>query len=216
MSIKEKWSKRELIRQIDSSLYERYMLADKPEKVTALIPQQKKDELAKHFKDEYILEFLDLGKNYSEKELQNSILENLKSFFLEFGKDFTFVGQEYPIRLGNKEYRVDLLFFHRSLKCLVAVELKVTEFKPEYIGKMQFYLNLLDGKVRNTNENPSIGLILCKSKEHDEVKFALAKTVSPIKVATYTKKLPDKKLILKRLENIKIPESTKDIGSDLT
>lgn len=210
MAIKERWSYRELNRQIDSSLFERFVSVDKPNKVLAMVPKTKELDINKHFKDEYVLEFLDLEKDYTEKELQNAILDNIKSFFLEFGKDFAFLGQEYPIYVGNKEYRIDLLFFHRALKCLVAIELKVSEFKPEYVGKMQFYLNLLDEKVRNKDENLSVGLILCKSKNHEEVRFALAKTLSPIKVAAYIKKLPDKKLILKRLEHFKIKNTKKN------
>ena len=132
MCIKERWSNRELKRQIDSSLYERYMLADKPEKVMKLIPKHKSKDLTKQFKDDYILEFLNLKKEYSEKELENAILDNLRDFFLEFGKNLTFVGSQYAIDIGGRENRIDLLFFHRELKCLVAVELKIGEFKAEY------------------------------------------------------------------------------------
>jgi len=204
MCIKEKWSKRELERQLDSSLFERYMLADKPEKVTALIPKHKSEDLARHFKDDYMLEFLNLKKEYSEKELEQAILNNLRDFFLEFGKSFTFVGSQYNLDIGGRENKVDLLFYHRELRCLVAVELKIGEFKAAYVGQMQKYLAALDEKVRLPDEKESIGLILCKSGNHEEVRFALAKTLSPVKVATYKTKLPDKELILKRLEQFKI------------
>jgi len=206
MCIKERWSKRELDRQLDSSLFERYMLVDRPERVTALIPRHESKDLVRHFKDEYVLEFLNLRKEYSEQELEEAILNNLKDFFLEFGKSFTFVGSEYVLDIGGRENRIDLMFFHRELRCLVAVELKIGEFKAAYVGQMQKYLAALDEKVRLPDEKESVGLILCKSKNHEEVFFALAKTLSPVKVAIYKTKLPDKKLILKRLEQFRIKE----------
>ncbi len=208
MCIKERWSKRELDRQLDSSLFERYVLADKPEKVTALIPKHESKDLAKHFKDEYVLEFLDLRKEYSEQELENAILDNLRDFFLEFGRSFTFVGSQYVIDIGERENKIDLLFYHRELKCLVAVDLKIGEFKAAYVGQMQKYLAALDEKARLPDEKESIGLILCKSRNHEEVRFALAKTLSPVKVATYRTKLPDRELIIKRLEQFKIKNKT--------
>ena len=204
MSIKERWSNRELRRQLDSSLFERYMVADKPEKVTALIPKHETKDLIRHFKDDYVLEFLNLRKEYSEQELENAILNNLRDFFLEFGKSFTFVGSQYIINIGGRENRIDLLFYHRELKCLVAVDLKIGEFRADYVGQMQKYLSALDEKARLPGEKESVGLILCKSKNHEEVRFALARTLSPVKVATYKTKLPDKKLIIKRLEQFKI------------
>ncbi|MEA2067329.1 MAG: PDDEXK nuclease domain-containing protein [Thermotogota bacterium] len=200
MCIKERWSKRELDRQLDSSLFERYIFADKPEKVTALIPKHDSKDLTKHIKDMYVLDFLNLRKEYSEQELEKAILDNLRDFFLEFGKSFTFMGSQYALDIGGRENRIDLLFFHRELKCIVAVDLKIGEFKAVYVGQMQKYLAALDKKIRLPDEKESIGLILCKSKNYEEVRFALAKTLSPIKVATYKTKLPDKKLILKRLE----------------
>ena len=206
MCIKERWSNRELRRQLDSSLFERYMIADKPEKVTALIPKHETKDLIRHFKDDYVLEFLNLRKEYSEQELENAILNNLRDFFLEFGKSFTFVGSQYLINIGGRENRIDLLFYHRELKCLVAVDLKIGEFKADYVGQMQKYLSALDEKARLPDEKESIGLILCKSKDHEEVRFTLARTLSPVKVATYRTKLPDKKLIIKRLEQFKIDD----------
>ena len=127
-----------------------------------------------------------------------------------FGKFFTFVGSQYVIDIGGRENKIDLLFYHRELRCLVAVDLKIGEFKAAYVGQMQKYLAALDEKTRLPDEKESIGLILCKSKNHEEVRFALARTISPIKVATYTTKLPDKKLILKRLERIKLPNKFKN------
>lgn len=206
MCIKERWSSRELERQLDSSLFERYMLADKPKKVTALIPKHETKDLVKHFKDEYVLEFLNLRKEYSEQELEKAILDNLRDFFLEFGRSFTFVASQYMIDIGGRENKIDLLFYHRELRCLVAVDLKIGEFKAAYVGQMQKYLAALDEKVRLADEKESVGLILCKSKNREEVRFALAKTLSPVKVAVYKTKLPNKKLILKRLEQFKIKD----------
>ena len=213
MCIKERWSNRELKRQLDSSLFERYMIADKPEKVTALIPKHGSKDVARHFKDEYVLEFLNLRKEYSEQELEEAILDNLRDFFLEFGKSFTFVGSQYIIDIGGRENKIDLLFYHRELRCLVAVDLKIGEFKAGYVGQMQKYLAALDEKARLIDEKESIGLILCKSKNHEEVRFALAKTLSPVKVATYRTKLPDKELIIRRLEQFKI-KTKKNIGEN--
>ena len=206
MCIKERWSHRELRRQLDSSLFERYMIADKPEKVTALILKHETKDLAKHFKDEYVLEFLNLRREYSEQELEHAILDNLRDFFLEFGKSFTFAGSQYALNIGGRENKIDLLFYHRELNCLVAVELKIGEFKASYVGQMQKYLAALDAKIKLADEKESIGLILCKSKNHEEVRFALAKTLSPVKVATYRTKLPDKELIIKRLEQFNIKD----------
>ena len=209
MCVKERWSYRELRRQIDSSLFGRYMLADKPEKVTALIPKHDSKDLTKHIKDMYVLDFLNLKKEYSEQELEKAILNNLRDFFLEFGKSFTFMGSQYALDIGGRENRIDLLFFHRELKCMVAVDLKISEFKAAYVGQMQKYLAAIDEKIRLPDEKESIGLILCKSQNHEEVRFALAKTLSPIKVATYRIKLPDKKLIIKRLEQFKMKDIKK-------
>jgi len=209
MSIKERWSKRELKRQIDSAYFERFMLSQKPDKLVK-IEQDKLavplEDIHRHLRDEYILEFLDLSETFSEKELRKAILENLRVFFLEFGKNLTFVGEEYPLAVDNETFRIDLLFFHRELKCLVPVELKIGEFKPEYVGKMQFYLGVLDEQIKLPDENPSIGLILCRSKKEGVVRITLSKTYAPIKISAYQTKFPDKKLIEQRLERIKLPE----------
>jgi predicted nuclease of restriction endonuclease-like (RecB) superfamily len=202
--IKEKWSNRELKRQLNTMLFERFVTVDKPEKLLALIPKHKKEDLVGHFKDNYLLEFLGLEKNYSEKKLEQAILDNLRDFFLEFGKLLAFLGSQYVIDVGGVENRIDLLFFHRELNCLVAVDLKIGKFKAAYVGQMQKYLAALDEKVRLPKEMESIGLILCKSKNHEEVKFALAKTTSSVKVATYKTKLPDQKLIIERLSKLKL------------
>lgn len=209
MCLKERWSYREFRRQIDSAYFERFVLSQKPDKLMKIeedklaIPS---DDIHRHLKDEYVLEFLDLSKTFSEKELRKTILDNLRDFFLEFGKNLSFVGEEYPLVVDNEEFRIDLLFFHRELKCLIPVELKIGEFKPEYVGKMQFYLAALDKQIKLSYENPSIGLILCRSKKESIVRLTLSNTHKPMKISVYQTKLPDKKLIQQRLERIKIPE----------
>ncbi len=201
--IAERWSRRELERQINSSLYERFMLSKKTDR---LVPHTKEKNVLVHFRDEYILDFLGLKDEFSEKDLRNAILNNLKQFILEVGKYFTFVGEEYKIIISNEDYKVDLLFFHRLLKCLVAVELKIGKFKPEYLGKMQFYLSALDEKEKTGEENPSVGLILCKSKDEEVVRIAISKALSPIKIATYRTKIIDRKLLKQKLHSLPMPE----------
>ena len=199
LSFKEKYSSRELERQIDSGYYERVMLTKK--KVSPPVTQSKKD-ITTVFKDTYVLDFLNLPELHSEKDLQKSIVANLRDFILEFGKDFTFIGQEYRIQVGNNDYFIDLLFFHRGIRCLVMVELKITDFKPEYLGKMNFYLEALDRDVRKEGENPSVGIILCKSKDDEVVEYALSRHLSPTLVAEYKTKLIPKKILQKKLHEL--------------
>ena len=201
--ISEKWTRRELERQIDSSLYERFMLSRKTDH---LVPKTKNKEQLSQLKDEYILDFLGLKDDFSEKDLRKAIIQNLKQFFLEFGKYFTFVGEEFSINVGKENFRVDLLFYHRLLHCLVAVDLKIGKFKPEYLGKMQFYLSALDEKVKLDQENPSVGLILCKSKDEEVVRIAMSKAISPMKVSTYRTKIIDRKLLQQKLHSLPFPE----------
>ena len=203
-AINERWSRRELERQIDAALFERYMLSKNTDK---MIPHTKDRDIPSHFKDEYALGFLGLKDPFSEKDLRKAIVGNLKEFFLEFGRYFTFVGEEYPIAVGNETYRVDLLFYHRLLKCLVAVELKVGKFKPEYVGKMQFYLAALDKYTRLEEENPSVGLILCKEKTSETVELAMSKSLSPMKISSYETQIIDRELLRNKLHSLPLPES---------
>jgi Uncharacterized conserved protein len=209
MCLQERWSKRELQRQIDSAYFERFVLSREPDTLVKMetgkiaLPTE---DIHRHLKDEYILEFLDLSKTFSEKELRKAILDNLKDFFLEFGKNLSFLGEEYPLVVDNEEFRIDLLFFHRELQCLVPLELKIGNFKPEYVGKMQFYLAALDEQIKLPHEKPSVGLILCRSKKESVVRLTLSKSHKDIKVSVYQTSLPDKKLIQQRLERIKLPE----------
>ena len=197
MSVKEKYSARELERQINSGYYERYMLS---ENTQTLALKQANEETRKVFLDTYVLEFLNVHDTVSEYDLKKSIIKNLKDFILEIGRDFTFMGEEYRVQVGNHDYYIDLLFYHRSLMCLVAFELKIGEFKPEYIGKMNFYLEALDREIRRDNENPSVGVILCASKDDEVVEFALSRSLSPTMVSEYKLKLIDKKLLQKKLK----------------
>ena len=196
LCIKENYSSRELERQIDSAYFERYILST--QRITPAIKEfnQKTDNT---FLDTYVLEFLNLPEKVSESDLQKAIIHNLKNFILEIGKDFTFVGEEYRIQVGNKDFYIDLLFYHRGLSCLVAFELKIGDFSPEYIGKMNFYLEALDRDVKKLNENPSVGIILCASKEDEVVEYALSRSLSPTMVSDYTLKLIDKKLLKEKL-----------------
>lgn len=192
----ERYSKRELERQIDSCLFER-IITSKP-KLSSVV-RELHPEADKIFRDAYSLEILGLHDNHSEKDLQSAIITNLKNFIIEFGRDFTFVGEEYRVQVGNTDFFLDLLFYHRELRCLVAVELKINEFKPEYLGKMNFYLEALDRDVKKPHENPSVGLILCKEKNDEVVEYALSRSLSPLAVADYKTKLPDKKLLQQKL-----------------
>lgn len=196
LCIKENYSKRELERRIDSGLFERATLSRK--KVSAPLTQ-KHPEAPEVFKDVYVLDFLNLPEVHSETGLRRSIVSNLKNFILEFGKDFAFVGQEHRIQVGKNDYFIDLLFFHRGLHCLVMFELKIDDFKPEYLGKLNFYLEALDRDVRKPDENPSVGIILCKSKDDEVVEYALSRNLSPALVAEYKTKLILKKILQKKL-----------------
>ena len=196
ISIKERYSKRELERQIKSGVFERTILANKKLSSTlTLLPQ----ETTNVFKDIYSLEFLGLNSLHSEKNLQTSLLSNLKNFILEIGKDFCFLGQEYKVQVGNKDFSIDLLFYHRELQCLVAFELKIDEFEPSYLGQLEFYLEALDRDVKKEHENPSIGVLLCRKKNDEVVKYALSRSLSPTVISEYETKLIPKELLRKKL-----------------
>lgn len=151
------------------------------------------------FKDVAYLDFLGLPQRHSEKRLQNDILANMKDFILELGKDFLFIGQEYPLQVGGKTFKIDLLFFHRALQCLVAVELKTTEFEPAFMGQLEFYLEALDNDVKRSNENPSIGILLCKETNQEIVRYALNRSLSPTMIAKYERELIPKEVLQKSL-----------------
>jgi len=196
----ERWSKRELEKQIDNCLAQKWAGSDNGNK---LIPHTKEKDPSAHFRDEYNLDFLGLKEPFAEKDLRKAIVHNLRDFFLEFGKHLTFVGEEYPVTIGDTDFKVDLLFFHRVLQALIAVELKVGKFKPEYVGKMQFYLAALDKKLKLEHENPSAGLILCKTKDDEIVEIAMSKSISSMRIATY--EIIDQKLLERKIHSLPLP-----------
>ena len=197
LCLKEKYSKRELERQLDSGYFERYILSTEN-----LEPIYVRDSIKSNFLDTYVLEFLNLPEKFSEHEFKKSIIANIKDFILEIGKDFTFVGEEYRVMVGNSDYYIDLLFYHRGLACLVAFELKIGAFKPEHLGKMNFYLEALDREHKKSNENPSVGIILCACKDDEVVEFALSRSLSPTLISEYKLKLIDKQLLRQKLHEL--------------
>jgi predicted nuclease of restriction endonuclease-like (RecB) superfamily len=199
MSIKEKWSKSELQRQINSSYYERVMLADaKLSPLSRELPQ----DVSNTFKDTYVFELLHLPEEHQEKDLQKAIARNITKFLLEFGRDFAFMGEEYPLQVGNQDFAIDLMFYNRSLNCIVAIELKNERFKPEHLGQLNFYLEALDKDIKKEHENPSIGILLCKGKDDTVVEYALNRSLSPTLVADYKTKLPNKALLQQKWEEV--------------
>ena len=196
LAVKERYSSRQLERQMDSGYYERYMLSK-----NKLLPEPLHSE-QNPFLDQYVVEFLDLPDTFHEDDFRRALVKGMRDFILELGRDFTFVGEEYPIQVGGEDYRIDLLFFHRSLRCLVAIELKVGKFKPEYVSKMDFYLEGLDRQIRKPDENPSVGLLLCASKNDEVVEYAMSRTLSPMMVAQYQLQLPDKDVLRKKLQEL--------------
>ena len=199
MAVRENYSVRELERQMDSGYYERTMITAQklPTPLRELHPS-----LPQIFRDTYVLDFLKLPEAHSEKQLQQAIVANLKQFLLEAGRDMSFIGQEYRLQVGKCDHFVDLLFYHRGLRCLVAFELKIDDFKPEYLGKMQFYLEVLDRQVKKEHENPSVGIILCKTKDEEVVEVAMSRSMSPALVAEYRTKLMDKSILQDKLREL--------------
>lgn len=194
---REQYSKRELERQINSAYFERYMLS-RTKPISQRVPGDVRDSIL----DTYVLEFLDLPDVFSERNLRKAIIANLKQFILEFGKDFTLVGEEYRVQVGNTDFFINLLFYNRALSCLVPIELKLGKFWPEHIGQINFYLEALDRDVRKPNENPSVGVILCASKDDAVVEYALSRSISPTLVSDYQLCLPDKQLLQNKLREL--------------
>ncbi len=190
MTRKYGWTKNVLIHQIEGNSYVLYLTNQTNFEQT--LPDKYKNQAILAVKDEYQFDFLSLAEKHSERELEQAIVNNIRQFLIEMGGDFCFLGNQYRIEETGDEYFIDLLLFHRRLKSLVAVELKIGEFIPEYAGKMQFYLNLLNDKVRLPDEGPSIGIIICKSKKRTRVEYAFRDSNQPIGVSTYsiTNKLP--------------------------
>ena len=177
------WTKNVLMHQIESKSYEQFLLNQT--NFTETLPEKIKDQAVLAVKDEYNFSLLGLADEHSEKELEVALVNNIRRFLLEMGGLFTFVGNQFRVEVADKEYFIDLLLYHRQLQCLVAVELKIGEFLPEYKGKMEFYLSVLNDKVKLPNENDAIGIIICKEKNRTIVEYSLKTSTQPIGVATY-------------------------------
>lgn len=193
---KERLNVRELRRAIKTNAYTHIVKEDSNQSKGMELTYPKSKYL---FKDVAYLDFLGLPQKHTEKRLQKGILENMKDFILELGKDFLFIGQEYPLQVGDKTFKTDLLFFHRALQCLVAVELKTTEFEPSFMGQLEFYLEALDQDVKRSNENPSIGILLCKEANREIVKYALNRSLSPTMIAKYERELIPREVLQQSL-----------------
>jgi predicted nuclease of restriction endonuclease-like (RecB) superfamily len=201
MTIKERYSSRELERQISASLFERTMVGN--QNISAAL-RELHPSIDNIFKDNYVLEFLGLPVAHSENDLQKAIIQNMKNFILELGKDFVFIGEEYRIQVGNTDFYIDLLFLNRELSALVAFEIKIEKFKPEHLGQLNFYLEALDMDIKKPHENPSIGILLCRDKDDEVVEYAMNRHLSPTLVAQYSTILPSKKLLHDKLQEISL------------
>lgn len=201
--IKEKWTKLELRRQIQSAVFERTMLSSQ------IVPAVQSQLPQNFFKDPYIFEFLYLPDGHSETDLEKALVLNLQKFILEIGKGFTYMGNQFRLQVGNKDYRTDLLFYHRDLQSLVLFELKIQEFEPEFLGKLNFYLEALDRDVKRPFENNSIGILLCKGKDTEVVEYAMARNSSPAMIADYETKLIPKNVLAKKLQQL-VEQLSKD------
>lgn len=196
LAINERLSVRELERQLNTGVFERTMLGRK------IVPAMPANLQNNFFKDPYIFDFLNLPELHSENDLEQAIIKNLQKFILEVGKGFTYMGNQYRLQVGNKDYYTDLLFYHRDLQCIVLFELKIEDFAPEFLGKLNFYLEALDRDVKRPNQNPSIGILLCKGKNAEVVEYAMARNTSPAIIADYETKLIDKKLLANKLHQL--------------
>lgn len=199
LCIHDHLSFRQLDRQIDSALYERSKIGTP--KLSPVL-REIAPQAEQLFRDQYVMEFIG-GKEYQhENTMKKALIAQMKEFVLELGKDFLFIDEEYRLQVGNSDFRIDLLFYHRELQCLVAFELKMEKFKPEHLGQLNFYLEALDRDVRKPKENPSIGILLCKDKDDAVVEYALSRSLSPTMVAEYQLCLPDKALLQQKLHDI--------------
>ena len=211
MTKKYGWTKDVLINHIENKSYEKYLINQTNFDET--LPEKYVNQAKLAVKDEYIFDFMELSEQHSERELEISLIDNMKAFLEEMGGNFAFMGSQYHINVGGTDFYIDLLLYHRSLKSLVAIELKIGDFKPEFVGQLQFYLTALDKQIKMEHENPSIGIIICKNKNRTVVEYALNDSYKPIGVATYQMRdtlpekmkdlLPSPEEIKKRLEGLK-------------
>lgn len=199
LTVKERLSKRELERQINSCVYERAMTSNVK---LAPVVREMLPQANKVFKDSYVLEFITGKEAKPENGLRHALISKMKDFILELGKDFLYVDEEYHLQVGMSDFRIDLLFYHRELQCLIAFELKTEAFKPEHLGQLNFYLEALDRDVKKPHENPSIGVLLCKDKDDEVVEYALSRSLSPTMVAQYQLNLPDKKVLQQKMKEL--------------
>ena len=191
-AIKNKYSSAVLLHQIKANAYEYYLSKPSQHNFATALPEHFQEQARESIKSVYSLDFLDINKPVTERALENTMVENVKRLMLELGYGFCFIGNQYRLSLGEKDYYIDLLFYHRILKCLVAVELKVVEFEPEFVGKLDFYLQLMDEQLKQFDDQPSIGILLVPDKNHLEVEYTLRNANNPIGVAEYylSKQLP--------------------------
>ncbi|TRX23675.1 DUF1016 domain-containing protein [Flavobacterium franklandianum] len=192
-TIKNRYSRAVLLHQIKANSYEHYTTKPSQHNFAKALPEHFQEQARESIKSVYSLDFLDINKPVTEKALENTMVENVKRLMLELGYGFCFIGNQYRLSLGDKDYYIDLLFYHRILKCLVAVELKVVEFEPEFVGKLDFYLQLMDEQLKQFDDQPSIGILLVPEKNHLEVEYTLRNANKPIGVAEYilSKQLPE-------------------------
>lgn len=193
----QKLQNKQLERAIKSDAYSR-VLSDK--KMQSAILKETYPQAEVLLKDKSILEFLGLPQRYKESKLRNEIVSHMKEFILEMGKDFLFVDQEHTLEVGGQNFRCDLLFYHRALQCLVAIELKTTTFDPRDLGQLEFYLEALDQNEKRSNENPSIGILMCKDANPEVVRYALNRSISPTMVSKYEEQLKVGSVIQRSLE----------------
>ena len=198
LTVADKLNKRDLERQIDSAYFQRSLMATK---LSPLV-REIHPSISQVFKDNYVLEFLGLPETHSETDLQKALTRHMKAFILELGKDFIFMGEQFRLQVGNQDFYIDLLFYHRGLSALVAFELKIGKFSPEHMGQLNFYLEALDRDVKKPHENPSIGVLLCRDKDDEVVEYALSRNLSPTLIAQYQLQLPDKKLLQAKLHEL--------------
>lgn len=177
------WTTRLLTHHIENQNYEKTLLNQTNFDKT--VSEETKNQAKLAVKDEYLFDFLELGDDYNERQLENALVGKVEDFLREMGGMFAFVGRQFRLQVSDKEYFIDLLLYHRQLRCLVAIELKIGEFLPEYVGKMQFYLAVLNDTVKLPEENPTIGIILCKDKDKTTVEYALKQSTSPLGIAEY-------------------------------
>lgn len=199
LAAREKYTFRELDRQISASTFERTVAA--PAKLSTAL-REIHPAIDHAFKDRYVLEFLGLPEPHNESDLKRALVRHMKAFVLELGKDFLFVGEEFRLQVGNQDFFIDLLFYHRGLSALIAFELKVGPFKPEHMGQLNFYLEAIDRDIKKPHENPSIGVLLCRDHDQEVVEYALSRNLSPTLIAQYQLQLPDKKLIQAKLHEL--------------